>query len=120
MHEAFAQFKIRRLKGVTEIRMGDDPSFRIELAKEMPQYAPLLSERAGSAPSFAELKSTPEAVSFIDASDNAGKTFTITLVVRGVRDVVTEKEVLFVDPGKRVCAVSSWSAEGGVSFRLSN
>ena len=120
MQEPMAQFKVKRLRGVTEIRMADDATLHRELAKEMPQYAPLLAEPAGRAPSFAELKAAPGAMEFLDASENAGKTFTVTLVVRGVRDIVTEKEVLFVDQGKRVCAVCSWTAETGIAFRATN
>lgn len=120
MQEAFAQFKVRKLKGVTEIRLCDDPSFRRELAGQMPQYAPLLTEPAGKAPSFDELKMAPEALSFLGSPENAGKAYTITLVVRGMKGIITEKEVLFVDKGNNVCAASSWSAESGYSFRASN
>lgn len=113
------QFSIRKLKGMTEIKLIDDRSFRNELAHAFPDYAPLLAERAG-APTFDELKATPEVAHFLESSELAGKTYDVNLVIRGQGAVIREKQVLFVDKAKHVCAISSWSAEGGMIFRTTN
>jgi hypothetical protein len=113
------QFKVRKVNGITEIKLADDPTVRTDFVRIWKQYAPLLSER-GPAPSFEELKQTPQVTAFVEAQFNAGKTFTFQLQVKGANDNVIEKEVVLLDDVKKVCAISKWTPIEGITFTLTS
>lgn len=115
----FPQFKIRKVSGITEIRMADDPALRQEMAKLWAKYAPLLSEQH-SIPSFEDLKSTREVAEYITTQGSAGKSFTFTLEVHGSGDRIIGKKALLVDLSGKVCAVSAWTPESGTVFSVTN
>jgi hypothetical protein len=112
------QFKVRKLNGVTDIRMADDRNLRKELCRTLVMYAPLLEEEGRPEPSFDALKSTPEASAFLSSAE--GMECSITLQVRGMKQAIIEKAVLFVDPSNRTLAVSRWTREGGTEFSRPN
>jgi hypothetical protein len=114
------QFKIRKIRGVTEIRLPDDSSKRADVSNAFKEYAPLLAEISRSVPSFEELKGTREVREFIDAAMSAGDRFTFVLQVRGIKDSIIAKEVLIVDETRKICAISRWTPEDGIKFARTN
>lgn len=113
------QFKVRKVNGVTEIKLADDPAIRQEFARAMTKYAPLVSELNPSIPSFDQLKGTEAVREFIDEQMSAGEAFTFQLRVTGVENVILEKDVLIVNQSRKVCAVSRWRPGEGVTFEKS-
>ena len=113
------QMKVSRIRGIVEIKLADDPSVRADFVSIWKQYAPLLSER-GPAPSFDDLKKTPQVNAFVEAQFNAGKTFTFQLQVKGANDNVLEKEVVLIDQVRKVCAISKWTPHEGITFTITS
>jgi hypothetical protein len=85
IHMPVPQFKVRKVNGVTEIKLADDPVLRREFPAAFPQYAPLLSELS-KGPTFEELKKHPRLLEFVDVQFSAGKTFTFQLEVRAEKE----------------------------------
>ncbi len=113
-----SDFKVKRLGGVTQIQMIDNPTLRAEMSATWKNFAPLLSDHEGSGPSFEELKSTPEASAFLEKQKGVGRELKVMVEVQGVRERVLEKKVLFFGPDDELYAVSRWNPESGISFTL--
>ncbi len=112
------EFAFRRLNGVTDIRLSDDPVLRAEVCSSMPKLAPLLEEHAGRPePTFESLKSTREALDFL--STDEGRSCAVRLRVIGRGGSVVEKAVLFMDGHDSVRASSKWTEDGGIRFSRS-
>lgn len=108
--QPIAQFKVRKVRGVTEIRMRDAPGFLNEFKSAFPRYAPLLD---APAPGFDELKSTPQAAALLRSSEVPLEA-QLRIVARG--KTILEKSVLFVSPSEEIRAMSSWAPGTGITF----
>ncbi len=110
------RFTVKRLHGVTEIKLRDDTALREEFCREMAQYAPLLSEMSGAEPTFDSLKRTKQAAAFLSGEEAAGRPVMTVLRVCGVKGVVTEKEVQFFHEDGGFAASSRWRIDSGITF----
>ncbi|HSB47135.1 MAG TPA: hypothetical protein VLD37_03910 [Candidatus Bilamarchaeum sp.] len=114
-----AQFKVKKLNGVTQIKLADDAKLQAEFRSAFPNYEPLFSE-ASRAPPFDELKKHPKLREFIEAQFVAGRTFSFQLEIRAERDNIISKDVVLVDQSRKVCAISRWTPGEGITFIITN
>lgn len=108
------QFKVRIVKGITELRLRDDPLVKRELADAFKNFAPLL-EGNPLAPSFEDLKGLPELKDF-----GEGKRFERMLCVRGYKGEVLERSVTLLDERGEPCAMARWRRGEGTTFEILN
>ena len=108
------EFTFKRLNGVTNLRLSDDPALREEICRTMTAYAPLLEERGRAEPTFDTLKATREAQDFLGSDE--GRACVVRLQVVGRKGDILEKAVLFMDGHDSVRALSKWTPENGIEF----
>ncbi len=107
--------KIRRIHGVTELRMRDDPALKRRVAADFKDLAPLLDDYHPDQPSFDELKRIPPFRSFLE-SWNRKKEFSLLLWIKGGRNI--KKAVELLDSEGKPCAVASWSPPYRITFEV--
>ncbi len=112
------EFTFRRIRGVTDLRLSDDPALRKEICRSMAAYAPLLDEQGKAEPTFDSLKGTREALEFLSSPEGSG--CVVRLQVLGRKGTILEKSVLFMDGHDSVRAASRWTPEGGIVFVKTN
>jgi hypothetical protein len=107
------QFKVRRIDGVTELRLRDDRALMRELAANFKDFAVFLDEGARGTPSFADLKNNHTLQLFLHCTNTP---IHLELCVRTVKASIIAKEVHAVDGDGRLRAVCRWQPDKGVSF----
>ncbi len=118
MEERKGQFRCRKIKGVTEVRLPDDRRLRRQVLRAFRNLAPLFDDCIPGEPSFDDLKANPDFKRFLHSLEGESE---LILYLSARHGANLEKAVAILDESGCVFAVVHWKAEDdSVEFKVFN
>lgn len=118
MEQRKGQFKCRRIRGVTEVRLTDDKRLKREVLTAFRKLAPLFDDFIPGEPSFDDLKRNPEFRRFVGSLEGDTE---LVLLLSSRDGENLEKAVGVLDASGFICAAIHWKAGDNITeFKVFN